>query len=54
MKLKAVLLLFLFLTAACFAQTFMIVATEIRDGEERTCSRIHFPMQHPGTTTGRS
>jgi hypothetical protein len=34
MKLKAVLLLFLFLSAACFAQTFMIVATEIRDGEE--------------------
>ena len=34
MKLKAVLLLFLFLSIACFAQTFMIVATEIRDGEE--------------------
>jgi hypothetical protein len=34
MKLKAVMFLFLFLSAACFAQTFMIVATEIRDGEE--------------------
>jgi len=35
MKLKAALLLILFLSAAaCVAQTFMIVATEIRDGEE--------------------
>jgi hypothetical protein len=35
MKLKAVLPLILILSsAACFAQTFMIVATEIRDGEE--------------------
>jgi hypothetical protein len=35
MRLKTVLLLFLLLSSLpCFAQTFMVVATEIRDGEE--------------------
>ena len=35
MKLRGVVLLFLILSSlGCFAQTFMILATEIRDGEE--------------------